>query len=149
MSTGVDDGPQLLLVSAKSKDSLSHQIERLRTYLETKPLLTDVSYTLGLRREHMNHRAFALTEADGKVSPFATSTSVKAPIIFVFTGQGAQWPGMGRELIENVQAFREDIQMTDRVLQRLGSKPLWSIEGTFAPYIRTPNLIMLWMQTSF
>ncbi|OJJ78433.1 uncharacterized protein ASPGLDRAFT_62541 [Aspergillus glaucus CBS 516.65] len=128
ISTDVDDGPQLLLVSAKSKDSLDGQIESLRTYLETKPFLTDVAYTLGLRREHMNHRAFALTEADGKVSSFARSTSVKAPIIFTFTGQGAQWPGMGRELIENVQAFREDIQIMDRVLQGLDSKPLWYIE---------------------
>lgn len=91
----------------------------------------------------MNHRAFALTEADGKVSSFARSTSVKAPIIFTFTGQGAQWPGMGRELIENVQAFREDIQIMDRVLQGLDSKPLWYIEGMLAPYIKRPNLIVL------
>ncbi|KAI9934559.1 hypothetical protein MW887_000174 [Aspergillus wentii] len=128
--TGEDgDSPHLLLVSAKSKDSLDGQIKRLQTFLETtKSSLGDIAYTLGLRREHMTHRAFALTEADGKVSSFTRSTSIKTPIIFTFTGQGAQWAGMGRELIQNVQAFREDIRIMNQVLQGLESRPLWSIE---------------------
>ncbi|KAJ5887882.1 type I iterative PKS [Penicillium taxi] len=128
VSTDVDS-PQLLVVSAKSKDSLDGQIKRLQAYLETTTSpLADIAYTLGLRREHLPHRAFLVTQSDGKVSSFERSTSMCAPIIFTFTGQGAQWPGMGRQLIKNVQGFRKDIQMMDRVLQMLKSKPLWSIE---------------------
>ncbi|KAF3389382.1 Compactin diketide synthase mokB [Penicillium rolfsii] len=122
-------GPQLLVVSAKSKDSLNGQIDRLQAYLESKKSpLSDIAYTLGLRREHLTHRAFAITQSDGKISSFERSASVNAKTIFIFTGQGAQWPGMGRELIEKAQGFREDIQMMDRALQGQESKPLWSLE---------------------
>lgn len=97
----------------------------------------------------MAHRAFALADGDGKVSSFERSTSVKEPIIFTFTGQGAQWPGMGRELIQQIQTFREDIQMMDGVLQGLESRPLWSIEGMLALCIKRPNLIMFKFRRAF
>lgn len=88
----------------------------------------------------MPHRAFALTEADGKVSTFEKTKFSKAPIVFVFTGQGAQWPGMGRELIVNVGLFREDIRMMDRILQGVTGGPSWSIEGMSALIFKTANL---------
>lgn len=141
MSTNVH-GPQLLVVSAKSKDSLNGQIDRLQAYLEsTKLPLSDIAYTLGLRREHLTHRAFAITQSDGKISSFERSASVKTPIVFVFTGQGAQWPGMGRQLIEKAQGFREDIKMMDRILQRLENKPLWSLEGELTFHVKRSKLI--------
>jgi acyl transferase domain-containing protein len=129
------------VVSAKSKDSLNGQIDRLQAYLEsTKSPLSDIAYTLALRREHLAHRAFAITQSDGKISSFERSASVKATTVFIFTGQGAQWPGMGRELIKKAQGFREDIQMMDRALQGLKSKPLWSLEGKLTPPAKRPKL---------
>lgn len=135
-------GPQLLVLSAKSKQSLDGQIGNLQKYLDTaKSSLDDIAYTLGLRREHMPHRAFALAEADGKVSSFEKTKFSKAPIVFVFTGQGAQWPGMGRELIEKVGIFRKDIQMMDRILQGVAGGPSWSIEGMSALFFKRADLM--------
>lgn len=49
---------------------------------------------------------------------------------FVFTGQGAQWFGMGRSLIEKSPLFLHTLQKCDRVLQSLTEhRPSWSVVG--------------------
>ncbi|KAI9929850.1 hypothetical protein ASPWEDRAFT_100309 [Aspergillus wentii DTO 134E9] len=120
--------PHLLVLSAKSAASLESNIEGLKGYLENKPALNDLSYTLATRREHLPHRAFTTVDADGSLSPFVTSRTSPSSIAFVFTGQGAQWPGMGRELILKVPEFKQDIESMDRVLQGLENPPSWTIE---------------------
>lgn len=123
--------PHLLVLSAKSAASLESNIEGLKGYLENKPALNDLSYTLATRREHLPHRAFTTVDADGSLSPFVTSRTSPSSIAFVFTGQGAQWPGMGRELILKVPEFKQDIESMDRVLQGLENPPSWTIEGMY------------------
>ena len=101
-------------------------------YVSSHPsVLSDLPFTLGAKREHLPHRAFCVT--DGKaplvISPFARSKSSKQ-INFVFTGQGAQWAGMGRELMQEFAEFHEDIKAMDRVLAGLSDRRSWTIEGT-------------------
>ncbi|KAF7180982.1 hypothetical protein CNMCM7691_000111 [Aspergillus felis] len=120
----------LLLVSAKSPKSLDGNIEALKAYIDTSSVCpSDLAYTLALKREHMVHRAFAILDSTGQISPFEKLKSVSPQVTFVFTGQGAQWPGMGRELFLESEKFRDDIRMLDRVLQSLESPPNWTIEG--------------------
>ncbi|KAF2200262.1 polyketide synthase, partial [Delitschia confertaspora ATCC 74209] len=45
-----------------------------------------------------------------------------------FTGQGAQWQGMGQELFE-YRIFRESLEAQDSVLQTLSFAPSWSLIG--------------------
>lgn len=52
----------------------------------------------------------------------------KLPIAFVFTGQGAQWPQMGKELIEEFPSFRRTIQDLDSVLQAIPNGPSWTLQ---------------------
>jgi len=47
----------------------------------------------------------------------------------IFSGQGAQWPGMGKELIATDPEFRKDIFAMDRILQGLKYPPDWTIES--------------------
>ena len=47
---------------------------------------------------------------------------------FVFTGQGAQWSGMGRELLGH-HVFRASLEQASRYLQGLGCK--WSLIGIY------------------
>lgn len=65
----------------------------------------------------------ALASTDGD----RTRPSGKSTIGFVFTGQGAQWFAMGRELL-CYTVFAEALQQADRILSDLGAA--WSLLGT-------------------
>jgi acyl transferase domain-containing protein len=53
-----------------------------------------------------------------------------SPLVnFVFTGQGAQWPGMGKGLMEEFTSFAEDMHELDVVLAKLPHPPVWTITG--------------------
>lgn len=71
-------------------------------------------------------------DSDGAV--VEKSAPAKAPvgdpdIVMVFSGQGAQWPEMGKELFLTDEGFRTDIVEMDRLLESLIYPPSWSIEG--------------------
>jgi len=122
---------KVLVLSAKDKTCLQRKIEAISELLVNTPeMVSDLVYTLGLRREHLSHRAFALIAQDGTISDFETSRDTPTSnIIFVFTGQGAQWPGMGKELFLLSDCFRECIKALDETLKKLESPPNWTIQG--------------------
>lgn len=54
--------------------------------------------------------------------------------MLLFSGQGAQWPGMTKELIENDKPFRDDLVKMDQVLKGLEFPPSWNLIGNdFCP----------------
>lgn len=125
---------QLLVVSANSVESLQKRIRELTRYANNHlSSLHDLSYTLGVRREHLKHRAFAVAHPNllFHASTFETlqckSPSPKAT--FVFTGQGAQWAGMGKALLDTEVSFTEVIEEMDEALRRLEDAPEWSLKG--------------------
>jgi acyl transferase domain-containing protein len=68
----------------------------------------------------------------GKFKPSRTNEAPK--IGFVFTGQGAQWWAMGRELIEAYPVFKDCVIEAEGYLKEFGSK--WSLIGKlFFSYI--------------
>ncbi|KAK4149174.1 putative lovastatin nonaketide synthase [Chaetomidium leptoderma] len=125
-------GPQLLLFSANSPASLKLQIDTFSHYTAQHPELDrNVTYTLALRREKLPHRAFAILQGDEFLE---THIPAKGPasspsIAMIFSGQGAQWAGIGRELILNNSSFRQDIHRMDEILKGLRIPPIWSILG--------------------
>jgi acyl transferase domain-containing protein len=48
----------------------------------------------------------------------ATEQTIARKIVFVFPGQGSQWFGMGRELLQREPVFRESLAQCDRALRR-------------------------------
>lgn len=48
-------------------------------------------------------------------------------VAFIFTGQGAQWPTMGADLIRDFPLARSTVEYLDSVLQSLLSPPQWSL----------------------
>lgn len=80
----------------------------------------------------MKYRAFTILEQEGSIDTagFETSQSTKSrSMVFVFTGQGAQWVGMGKELLLEFDTFQKDIKAMDTALQMLKNPPCWRIEG--------------------
>lgn len=127
------DKAQLFLFSANGASSLEQTIEDHRRWLQSTPhSLSDVAYTLASRREHKAHRAYAVgsTASSLEVSAAGKVASSPPPIVWVFTGQGAQWPQMGVELIDSNPTFRSTIKKLDRFLQSLPIPPSWTVEGT-------------------
>ncbi|KAH6649117.1 acyl transferase domain-containing protein [Truncatella angustata] len=49
-------------------------------------------------------------------------------VAFVFTGQGAQWVGMGREMMQENATFAGSIRSMDKVLKSLEHPPDWTLE---------------------
>ncbi|RYP44832.1 hypothetical protein DL768_008731 [Monosporascus sp. mg162] len=107
-------------------------IGNLQNYIQSHPdRLEDVAYTLNTRREYLPYRSFAVT--DGLTPPvFSTPTRApKAPpeVIFVFTGQGAQWATMGTRLMLDFPSVLSDLALMDKALSELPEPPAWTIEG--------------------
>lgn len=136
--------PQLLVFSANGADSLRQMIANYEAFIERYPeKVNDLAFTLGHKREHLPHRAFAVASPLGSltVSPLSKSGN-KPNIVMVFTGQGAQWPQMGSALIHSpgFPSFRQTIKSLDAHLQSLQDAPTWSIEEELQKPPKTSKL---------
>lgn len=123
-------GPQWLLLSARSRGSLTAQAESLARYLEAHPQLDlgDVAHTLREGRsrfaERLAVRAGTLAEAvaglrgaEGATSVAGKAVSSAPALVWMFTGQGSQYAGMGRELHGSDAAFQAAFDDAARALQ--------------------------------
>nr|UPI48941.1 type I polyketide synthase [Micromonospora sp.] len=107
--------PLPVLLSAKTEAALQEQATRLRDFLVTEPSpgLPDVARTLATGRTHFEHRAAFvaadLTELrDGLAGELVTESAEGAgKVAFLYSGQGAQHAGMGRELYDAFPVFAE------------------------------------------
>ncbi|MFH8350570.1 type I polyketide synthase, partial [Streptomyces sp. NPDC018045] len=91
-------------VSAKSEDALAAQLARITEL--TGPAPVDVGYSLATSRAHLERRAVLLAEGDRTVEVargLAEDTAGKFAVLF--SGQGAQRVGMGRELYGRFPVF--------------------------------------------
>ncbi|GMF92903.1 unnamed protein product [Aspergillus oryzae] len=122
---------KLLLLSAGHSDSLTKMQNNYQDYIAKHPdRLSDLEYTLAERREHLPVRGFCISNGnhdEAFVSPSFTS-QLQKKVAFVFTGQGAQWAGMGRELLKSCPEFVHDIRQMDKLLQKQKDPPEWRIE---------------------
>ena len=123
---------KMLLLSANKQTSFKEHTTRIRKYIKRKPEnASDLASTLALRREHLQHRTFILIGKDHQETISASQKALASlsGVTMVFSGQGAQWPQMGAELLSSDDAFREDIGVMDQVLRSLKHPPPWSLES--------------------
>lgn len=122
--------PQLLVFSANSSESLKKMSEGYQDYVASHAeKLGDLAYTLANHRQHLNHRSFVVRtrERAGLIAP--TSKIGQTPeVVMVFTGQGAQWPQMAKEMLQSNDTFKSTIKSLDEHLQSLSDGPDWSLE---------------------
>ena len=129
----------LVPVSAASLKSLKRRIQDLASMDLSRINVSDLAYTFGERRSQFQRRGFLIAKQetvwkDIDESQFQTTVrdarDVDLPYAFVFTGQGAQWPQMGKELFENYPVFRNSIVRLENYLSRLPLPPSWSLSSS-------------------
>ncbi|KAH0423585.1 hypothetical protein CcaCcLH18_12055 [Colletotrichum camelliae] len=129
-SPGTSDH-RLLTFSARHADSVSRLASDVERYLDREPsLLGDVAWSLNARREAHSHRAFCITDGS---APFQMSSITKRnndppSLIWVFTGQGAQWAQMGKELLQQNVLVQQTISRLENVLSSLPNPPPWKLK---------------------
>lgn len=140
----VDRGAHVLPLSARTPASLRVVADQYANLLEhSNEALSDVAHTAATGRSLFAHR-LAITavdngdaaaklrawlhgeEADGLSSGKAASSAACEPV-FLFTGQGAQAAGMGRELFEVEPVFRAAIERCAALLRPHMSLPLLDV----------------------
>ncbi len=123
--------PHLLTLSAQSSVALGAQARRFSEWLRRAPgaePLADVAYTAARRRGPLEYRLSvvgrdraAWAEALDVYARGETGEGISAGraregahrVVFVFPGQGGQWLGMGRQLLEREPVFRASIERWD------------------------------------
>ncbi|WP_456303040.1 SDR family NAD(P)-dependent oxidoreductase [Streptomyces rimosus] len=94
------------LVSARSEEALAAQREQITALTGLSPV--DLGFSLATTRAHLEHRAVLLAEGGETVEVaqgFAEDTTGNVAVLF--SGQGAQRAGMGRELYGRYPVFAE------------------------------------------
>jgi acyl transferase domain-containing protein/aryl carrier-like protein len=117
---------ELLPVSAQSPAALRGLAEAYRAFLTASPVARDVAYTASVRRMHREHRLAVVGSSpeelaarleaflDGGDHPTGARLS---KLVFVYSGHGSQWPGMGVELLREERVFRESLERADAALR--------------------------------
>ena len=132
--------PQLLIWSASDEHGVERLAVAFNEYLSNIKLkvknpelyLRRLGYTLAKRRSSLQWKSFVATDSLYKLCnsklqlPKPVKTSSNCNLGFVFTGQGAQWPRMGIELLQ-YSTFRDRLQKAETFFQSLGCQ--WSLIG--------------------
>lgn len=140
--------PSLFCWSAYDEKGITRLCERYARYVssieshytstdEDQTLSDDLWYTLAHRGSTLRWKSWCLASTMDELHQKLTNgisrplQSSKSPqIAFVFTGQGAQWHAMGRELW-TYEVYRKSVQQADACLTSAGCS--WSVISMFSP----------------
>src|SRR5579872_1010219 len=130
--------PYLLPLSANNPTALKNLMQSYRDVLTTQDIgmaapLEDICYTASVRRDHHNSRLALLAHTKDEsarcLDMYLSGEDVpgvytgrkeqgsKPQLVFVFPGQGAQWIGMGRYLLEHEPVFAGAMDYSEEAMR--------------------------------
>jgi len=135
----------LFTLSAKSEEALQQLVKRYQLHFEvhSSPPIGDVCFTANTGRSHFSHRLVIAAEDNlqlrQKLTAVAAEDSAigifngqilgkdRPKIVFLFTGQGSQYTGMGQQLYESQPVFRRIVNQCDKLLRPYLNQSLLSL----------------------
>lgn len=146
----VEKRPYLFKVSAADDVSLEQTSLRFAEYVQvSKPVLRDLAHTMLGRRSTLRKSIFITASShEGVVAALRADNHNVYPkpseankgLIFLFTGQGAQWAQMGMSLMDHCPLFRSVLHECDRLLSELADPPAWTIIEELSKAKETSNI---------
>ncbi|MFV2109771.1 type I polyketide synthase [Micromonospora sp. LOL_015] len=151
-------GESLFPISAASSAALGDQATALAEWLAKDTDLAFVGHTLALRRSHLAYRAVAVAADAAGLGAALRGLAAGEPVdgvvtgsplsdvprlVWVFSGHGSQWTGMGRELLTAEPAFAQVIDSLESIfLEEIGFSPRQALlDGGFDSVDRTQTMI--------
>jgi len=127
---------QLVALSAHSPAALRQRLEQLRVALRDGQPLASVAAAASVGRQAHRHRAVAVVDGD-ELPDLQHGSARRAPeVVFAFTGQGSQRPGMARQLLADEPVFREAFDRCDAVWRAAGEPSLHELIATDPDHTR-------------
>jgi acyl transferase domain-containing protein len=136
--TGERAPAHILALSARRTAPLQTLVARYRQFLQANPgiSLADLCHTAGVGRNHFGQRLAVVCRDVAELQEKLAAVQIedqpvqrgrKPGVVFQFTGQGAQYVGMGRELYGHYPLFKAVLDECDALLQPHLPRPLLSL----------------------
>ena len=126
----------LFVITASTQQQVLDSARNFRSWASTESRveldLDNLAYTMATRRSlHQWRYAFQASSKEEFLLQLnqklvSTKSSKALRMLFIFTGQGAQWHAMGRELNLKYPVFRDSLHRSDEILRDLGTS--WTLE---------------------
>lgn len=138
--SGEEEQEVLVLLSARQPQAVLDLVRAILRKMEQCPDVSvrDLGYSLAVRREHYQARAFAVARdraelvaaLQGLLDPQAVWQPVvsreRGKLIWVFSGQGTQWAGMARQMEQRWPLVRQHFERCDQLISTIAG---WSLRA--------------------
>ncbi len=140
----------ILTVSAKNEDALNALASGYAAYLsqDNAPDIADICYTANTGRTHFTHRFAVVGKSKDEIKEGLLKYKIQPPeprtlnrLAFLFTGQGSQYPGMGKQLYETQPVFRDALDQCNELLRAYLEHSLLEVMGITGGQTATDGLL--------